>query len=49
MGAALLAFSTAEDGVVTGPFIEGVNTITFTVANQGGPTGLRVEMDLSAN
>ena len=42
-------YSTFETLNVTGPFIEGVNTITFAVANQGGPTGLRVEMDLTAN
>jgi hypothetical protein len=43
------SYSTFETLNVTGPFSEGVNIVTIVVANQGGPTGLRAELDLSAN
>ena len=43
------SYSTFQTLNVTGPFIEGVNTIAFAVSNYGGPTGVRVEMDLTAN
>ncbi len=34
---------------ITGPFVEGTNTISFVSSNSGGPTGFRAELTLTAN
>jgi hypothetical protein len=34
---------------VTGPFVEGTNTISFVSSNSGGPTGFRAELVLTTN
>lgn len=34
---------------ITGPFVEGTNTISFVSSNSGGPTGFRTELTLTTN
>ena len=36
-----------ESVTITTPFVTGTNTIAFTIANSGGPTGFRAELDLT--
>ncbi len=41
------SYSAFESVTVTTPFIRGKNSVALTVANTGGPTGMRAELDLT--
>lgn len=40
-------YNAFESRTITTGFVAGTNTIAFTVANSGGPTGMRAELDLT--
>jgi len=41
------SYSAFTSVTVTSSFVTGTNTVSFTVGNAGGPTGLRAELDLT--
>ncbi|MBX3188962.1 MAG: hypothetical protein KF819_18220 [Labilithrix sp.] len=41
------SYSAFETVTVTTPFVRGTNTVSLTVSNSGGPTGMRAELDLT--